>query len=353
MNIESKVSLIAFYLPQYHPIPENDNWWGKGFTEWNNVTKAKPLYRGHKQPKLPADLGYYDLRLPEARQAQADLAREYGLTAFCYWHYWFGNGKRILERPFSEVLTSGKPDFPFCLAWANQTWTGVWHGENNRVLIKQEYFGVRDYEQHFYALLPAFADSRYLKVNNQPVFLVYNPWDIPEPKSFVGIWQDLALKEGLTGIYFIGIDQHQNLNKYNMQGSTWHEPVSHSLIKETFLKESLRSLGFHQRPLRYDYSELVRYALNDPLISDNHYPVIVPNWDNTPRSGKRGLVYESSTPELFGEYLMKAIRLVSGRPADHRIVFIKSWNEWAEGNYLEPDMIHGKRYLEVLKRCTS
>src|SRR5208283_1156501 len=165
--------LIALYLPQYHPIPENDEWWGKGFTEWTNVVKAKPSFRGHRQPHIPADLGFYDLRVPETRIAQAELALEYGIGGFCYWHYWFGEGKKLLEKPFEEVLKSGEPDFPFCLAWANESWTGVWHGSPDKVLREQTYPGSNDDEAHFYYLLTAFRDSRYLKVDDRPIFYVY------------------------------------------------------------------------------------------------------------------------------------------------------------------------------------
>lgn len=171
-----KARIIAFYLPQYHPIPENDAWWGKGFTEWTNVGKAKPLYRGHYQPRVPADLGYYDLRVPETRQAQADMARSYGVEGFMYWHYWFGGGKRLLERPFNEVLASGEPDFPFALAWANETWKGFAHGLANRnTLIEQRYLGEQDYIDHFHAVLPAFRDRRYITVDGKPLFMVYKP----------------------------------------------------------------------------------------------------------------------------------------------------------------------------------
>src|SRR5215468_1528989 len=174
------VRVIAFYLPQYHPIPENDAWWGKGFTEWTNVAKARPLFPGHHQPIVPADLGFYDLRLPETREAQARLARAYGIEAFCYYHYWFA-GRRILERPFNEVLASGQPDFPFCLGWANQTWTGIWHGASNRVLIQQTYGGETDARLHFEAVLQAMLDPRYLRVDGRPVFFLHQPQELPEP----------------------------------------------------------------------------------------------------------------------------------------------------------------------------
>ena len=184
---KNKVRLIALYLPQYHPIPENDKWWGKGFTEWTNVGKAKPLFRGHYQPRVPADLGYYDLRVPETRQAQADMAKNYGIEGFCYWRYWFGNGKQLLERPFNEVLSSGEPHFPFCLGWANHTWMEkLWTvGLKNKTLINQTYPGVADYTAHFYSVLPAFEDKRYIAVDGKPFFLIFNPFDSPEIKVFI------------------------------------------------------------------------------------------------------------------------------------------------------------------------
>src|SRR5262249_40463195 len=199
---EKNVRLIAFYLPQFHPIPQNDKWWGPGFTEWTNVGKAKPLFRGHYQPRLPADLGFYDLRLPETRAAQAALARDANLAGFCYWHYWFA-GERLLERPLNEVVQSGEPDFPFCLGWANQTWTGIWHGAPQRILIEQTYPGPADHERHFYALLPAFQDKRHIRVGDKPLFLIYDPRRLPAATEFMTQWQGLAQKNGLPGIHFV------------------------------------------------------------------------------------------------------------------------------------------------------
>ena len=194
--------LIAFYLPQFHPIPENDLWWGAGFTEWTNVAKAKPLFQRHYQPRSPADLGYYDLRVPEVRVAQAKLARDAGIEGFCYWHYWFA-GKRLLERPFNEVLNSGEPDYPFCLGWANESWSGIWHGAPNRILMEQTYPGTQDYERHFYAVLDAFQDARYIRVRNKPLFVIYRPLEIPKCSAFLEQWQTLASKNGLDGIHFV------------------------------------------------------------------------------------------------------------------------------------------------------
>ena len=178
-----KARAVAFYLPQFFPIPENDQWWGPGFTEWTNTAKARPLFRGHVQPTLPADLGFYDLRVAETRQAQSDLARDYGVEAFVYWHYWFGEGDRILERPFREVLESGAPEVSFCLAWANQSWTGIWHDAGDKVLKHQRYPGPEDDQRHFDAILPAFRDERYLRVDGKPVFYVFRPEELPDARG--------------------------------------------------------------------------------------------------------------------------------------------------------------------------
>ena len=203
--LKNKLRSIAFYLPQYHPIPENDEWWGKGFTEWTNVTKAKPIFRDHYQPHLPADLGYYDLRLPEVRQAQAELAKEYGIGGFCYYHYWF-SGKRLLERPFNEVLASGKPDFPFCLCWANESWSRRWDGQETQVLTKQTYDGVSDTKNHIHWLIKAFKDPRYIRINDKPLFLIYRAKEIPELERMIVIWREEAEKAGLTGLYLCSVD---------------------------------------------------------------------------------------------------------------------------------------------------
>ena len=200
--------IIAFYLPQYHPTPHNDEWWGKGFTEWTNVAKAKPLFGGHYQPKIPADLGFYDLRLPEIREQQAELAREAGIDGFCYYEYWFGNGHEELELPFKEVLESGKPDFPFCLCWANESWyKKFWNNDgaviDKKILAKQTYPGDEDIRNHFFARLNAFRDSRYMKYEGKLIYVIYKPLEHPEVKHFIQVWQQLAKENGLPEFYFI------------------------------------------------------------------------------------------------------------------------------------------------------
>lgn len=365
MEQNRSARLIAFYLPQFHPIPENDVWWGKGFTEWTNVTKAKPLFRGHEQPRLPSDLGFYDLRVSEVREAQAELARDHGIEGFCYWHYWFA-GKRLLARPFEEVLRFKKPDFPFCLAWANEKWSGIWHGNPEHVLIEQTYPGDADYVDHFYAVLSAFQDPRYLKIENKPVFFVYKPYDLPDPKRFTDLWRELALKAGLHGLYFIG----RSISHFWKPSDFGFDAAMPNLLamafkeieryKTTILDRICKKLTGSKkdeiyrkilsRPKIFSYHEVI-CNMNRPLATDfTQFPVIVPNWDNTPRSHINGIVIINSSPVFFSKHLREAIDKVADREFDKRVIFIKSWNEWAEGNYLEPDQKFAAGYLEVIKQ---
>lgn len=340
----ARARAIAFYLPQFHPIPENDLWWGKGFTEWTNVTKAKPLFEGHYQPHLPADLGFYDLRVGESREHQAELARDYGIEAFCYWHYWFA-GKRLIERPFEEMVRSGKPDFPFCLGWANQTWSGIWHGAPNRILIEQSYPGLEDYRAHFEALLPAFRDPRYLRVQGKPLFVIYSPQNLPDARLFTSYWQELAQGAGLTGFHFVAHNV-RDPESYGCQACVDNAPF----VSMDAPLLPVRPLEGERPPKVCSYEDLVRYLADYPL-AQFEYPLVVPNWDNTPRSGANGFVLQGSTPALFQRMMEDAVAKLARRSAPERIVFIKAWNEWAEGNHLEPDRLYGHRYLEAVRDC--
>jgi lipopolysaccharide biosynthesis protein len=345
--------VIALYLPQFHPIPENDEWWGRGFTEWTNAAKAKPLFLGHYQPHIPADLGYYDLRVSETRVLQAEMAKEYGIEAFCYYHYWFA-GKRLLERPFNEVLESGSPDFPFCLCWANQTWTGIWHGAPNKVLIEQTYPGFKDHEKHFQELLKAFMDRRYLTVDGKPVLLIYRPSDIPEIEKVTHFWRKMAEKFGLKGLYLVGYSWDSSWipqeNGFDASITERLPPrrgwVSKRRPVKWLINQIQASLG---KPTVYFYKDITSKLLPDKNFRNNDFPCVIPNWDNTPRSGNNGLVFHESTPELFRIHFKKALQLVKDYLPEQQIVFVKSWNEWAEGNHLEPDLRFGRAYLEVIK----
>ncbi len=361
MKEQNKIRPIALYLPQFHPIPENDKWWGKGFTEWTNVAKAKPLFKGHWQPRLPADLGFYDLRVPEVREAQAQMAKEHGIYGFCYWHYWFA-GKQLIERPFTEVVESGKPDFPFCVAWANQTWEGKWHGlSNEKVLITQTYPGKEDYTAHFYSLLPAFRDERYMTVNGKQLFFVFQPTDIPNPKEFIATWQELAVKEGLQGIHFVGMqmDIDEDPKDFGYDAKV-HKGIYLDQFKVFLAREKWERKYLHPRlwPLVKSKKKLPRiisykdYVAHYPehFLKENEYPWIYPDWDNTPRAGTQGWLFDNASPELFGDLCTRAFGATQNKSDDEKIVIIKSWNEWAEGNCLEPDNKMGMSYLEQFKK---
>lgn len=361
---QPKARVLAYYLPQFHPIPENDEWWGKGFTEWTNVGKAKPLFPGHYQPRVPADLGYYDLRVPETRKAQADMAREYGVEGFVYWHYWFGNGKRLLERPFNEVLASGEPDFPFALAWANETWKGFDYGSNNErnALIEQMYPGDEDYVAHFETILPAFQDKRYITCDGKPIFFIYNTNNLPDLKHFISLWNKLAQESGLKGIYFIAhiqdlytstsIEEYLNTMKNNGFDAINIVNRFRRGVNQLSIPMRIMRKIFHKwlklTPEIFPYDIDVMHTEYDEY--ENVIPTITPNWDHTPRSGYRGVVLKDSTPDKFEKAMKIAIRSVQNKPYDKRMIIIKSWNEWAEGNYLEPDLKFGKAYLEALKK---
>jgi hypothetical protein len=349
-----RARLIAFHLPQFHPTPENDAWWGKGFTEWTNVAKAKPLFRGHYQPHIPADLGFYDLRLPEARHAQAEMAKEYGVGGFCYYHYWFGDGRRILERPVNEILSSGEPDFPFCLCWANHSWNSIWQGTSD-MLMEQRYPGWDDHAAHFDWLLQAFTDPRYLTVDGKPIFAIYRPDDIPDVRKVADFWRERAVKAGLPGLYLIGVSHYApswDPRERGLDASTMQAlPARSGRIprKHLWTRLKLALQGNKHELTIWDYQEVMPMLLRRNQVDWPDYPLVLPNWDNTPRSGMRGLVFENATPDLFRGLLRRAIERVENRPADERIVFLKAWNEWAEGNHVEPDQKWGRAWLEAIK----
>lgn len=361
MISSKKIRAIAFYLPQFHPTAENDKWWGKGFTEWTNVAKARPLFKGHYQPHIPADLGFYDLRLSESREAQAELAKKYGIEGFCYWHYWFGNGKRLLERPFNEVLNSGKPDFPFCLAWANHSWMKkLWDPKatfKDQLLMEQTYPGDEDIRAHFYEVLPAFKDKRYIKVYGCPLFLIYAPLDYKKVSHFISIWRELAVQNGLKGIYFVGQGSMINRKKILDLGFDAFNDATVFGIKE---KKNSFGLLFRKivarlfkYPITYNYADAMRYWIHSEAKESNTIPTIIPNWDHSPRSGAKGLILTNATPKLFQKHVEEVISLIKDKKEEERLIFIKSWNEWGEGNYLEPDLKYGCGHLEAFKRAIT
>lgn len=363
-----KARVIAMYLPQFHPFKENDEWWGKGFTEWTNVGKAEKLFRGHYQPRVPADLGYYDLRCPWVREAQAELAREAGVEGFMYWHYWFGNGKTLMANIFQEVLESGKPDFPFCLGWANHSWSRrTWNSDaalrKDVDLMKQEY-PEGDCEKHFEAVLPAFKDKRYITVDGKPLFVLFEPLSIPNAKQYLEKWQRMAKNEGLKGIHFVGLTKgwENELPKYwesgvnaLTTGNLWmaQTKVNHGYFIQMF-RQKFRKYFPQIAPLdTYPYKKIIKHFFIEMDRLENVYPQIIPNWDRSPRAGRRAVIYTGSTPELFKKHVEEAVQLIANKQPEHRIIFLRSWNEWAEGNYMEPDLKFGKGYIHALREALN
>ncbi len=340
---QQDVRLIAFFLPQFHPIPENDRWWGPGFTEWTNVTRAGPLFPGHYQPHLPADLGFYDLRLRETRAAQADLARRYGISAFCWYHYWF-HGTRLLSEPFDDVLESGQPDFPFALCWANEPWSRRWDGGENDVLQPQAY-SVDDDRNHIRALLPALADSRAFTVEDRPLFAVYRADQLPEPSRTVEVWREEVARAGLPGVHLVAVetgwDAGWDATEVGFDAKVLFQP-QFSLLR----KVPRRDIGAEQ-PEVYDYESAWPRLADAPEVAYRRYGTVFPMWDNTPRRGAAGLVVHGSTPEHYQAWLQVAIERAARESPQHRIVFLNAWNEWSEGCHLEPDSRHGTGYLEA------
>jgi hypothetical protein len=323
VRVSDVARAVAFYLPQFHPIPENDAWWGAGFTEWTNVARARRLYPGHRQPDLPADLGFYDLRLPEAREAQAVLAQQYGVEAFAYWH-----------------------------SWANQTWSGIWHGDADRVLVQQHYPGVEDYRAHFDAVLPAFRDERYLRVGGRPVFYVFRPEELPDAAVFVDLWQGWAREAGLEGLYLVaemsdllgrGV-RYDGVEEDGFDAGVYMRMPAETSPSAMYRMRAYRKLA--GGPEVYPYStDWTSQNLTGPHIQ----PCVYPNWDNTPRSGRGGVVLRGASPKAFGVNVREAVESLASRPADERLLWVKSWNEWAEGNHLEPDLRFGHAWLEALR----
>lgn len=346
------------YLPQFHPIPENDEWWGKGFTEWTNVVKAKPLMRGHYQPHIPTELGFYDLRVPETRIAQAELAREYGIHGFCYYHYWF-DGKLLLERPLREVLESGKPDFPFCMCWANENWTRAWDGGEREILVNQRY-SEEDDIAHIRWLLPYMKDPRYIKVGGKPLFLFFRASKIDRLREMAKIWKEEAVRAGLPGLYLVRFESHAeegDLSSEGMDATAEFQPREANVgpVSPVWLKGRYRKLApkAYRRNRIRDYRRMVWGALERPVASYKRYPCITPSWDNTSRRAPRlpSHVWVGSTPDVYEYWLRESLARFKPYSPEEDFVFINAWNEWAEGNHLEPDQKWGRGYLEATRRA--
>lgn len=357
-----KPRLIAFYLPQFHPIPENDLWWGAGFTEWKTAAAGQPLFRGHYQPHLPSELGCYDLRQPEIRMAQTTLAASYGIDAFCYYHYWF-EGKRLLERPFQEVLDSGRPDFPFCLCWANEPWTRRYDGRSREVLMPQTY-SERDDLEHVRWLSCAFLDPRYVRVDGKPIFLVYRERSLPSPAHTVETWREEAGRLGVGELLICAVESNfreertGDPTQYGFDAAVEFQPDTYAPTAFSSLRMALTycgALNVARCTLRFSqlrsYAHLAATALGKESRKYRRFPCVTPCWDNAARRQRGGaLIYAGSTPSLYEHWLRTVCEreILNGSTG---LVFINAWNEWGEGCHLEPDQRHGRAYLEATLRA--
>lgn len=351
---------LAFYLPQFHPIPENDRFWGAGFTEWTNVRKARPLFDGHYQPHVPADLGYYDLREPGVREQQAALARQYGVDGFVYYHYWF-NGRRLLERPFDEVRASGRPDLPFCLCWANENWTRAWDGGDGQTLVRQQYSGEDDLN-HIRWLAGAFADPRYIRVGGKPLFLVYRAGRLPDPPRTIETWRSEAARLGIGELYLCRVENFPDERtdpgalgfdagvEFQLDWLGLGLATTHPRIP-TLPAPAPQPSTVHT----FEYSNAVALALTRPDPGYRRYRCVSPGFDSTPRRQLTPTIIQRATPDLYAHFLHGVINQFVPFSADENLVFINAWNEWAEGNHLEPDQRWGRGFLEahraVVEHC--
>lgn len=354
-----KPRIITFYLPQYYPTEFNDKWWEPGFTEWTNVAKAKPLFPGHYQPKLPGALGFYDLRVSETRIKQAELAKQAGIESFMYWHYWT-DGKSLLSEIFNEVVKTGKPDFGFCLCWANHTWAkNAWNGFDKSVtLLEQKYPGEEDHIKHFMALLPAFRDTRYTRVNGKLLFAIFAPYNIPHVDQFVSTWNKLAKINKLNGFYFVALNR--NMSKTRELISMGYDAVVEDLMDDfrrnhyaynNILFRVLRK--FLKIPIGNNYKDYCDFFLKKYDVAFRRFPCIYPNWDHSARSGNVATIFRNAEPSIWGRFCMQLFAKCENLPHEENLIFIKSWNEWGEGNYLEPDRRYGMGYINELWKATQ
>lgn len=364
-RLMKQAKLLAFLLPQFHRIPENDAWWGEGFTEWTNVRRAQPLFPGHLQPRVPLENRYYDLSDPSVHDWQAELAQSHGIDGFCYYHYWF-NGTRLLEQPFEIMLARGKPDMPFCLAWANEPWTRAWDGGDREVLMPQDYGGEQDWQRHFDYLLRAFRDPRYIRVDGKPMFLIYRSASIHGCEDMLRLWRRQAEQAGLPGLHLVSMlthfaaDARQNLFDafvefeplYTIHYDLPYWVARRERLMKKWTRFKWRWLGRADRaPNSYSYVDVWK-RIAQRSLRPNHYPGAFADWDNSPRRGlHRSLIMRDFQRRTFAEGIASQIR--KARHAQAEFVFINAWNEWAEGTYLEPDTARGKFFLEAIRAAVN
>jgi hypothetical protein len=352
-HLRSPVRLIAYYLPQYHPIPENDTWWGQGFTEWTNVSKALPRFQGHYQPHLPGELGFYDLRNPEVLQRQAELVRAYGLSGLCFHHYWF-NGKPLLDMPIRLLLDRKDIDLPFCVNWANENWSRRWDGNDSEILIGQSHSPSDDIA--FAASLePLFRDPRYIRVGRRPLLMVYRPKLLPNAAATVRRWRAHFQAAGLDDPYIVMAQAHGDADPrpYGMNAAAGFPPHQCGFDAPP-IQDTLGSIDESNRGTVVRYADMVAAALANQPNSFRLFPGVCPSWDNEARKPGRGFSVHGATPADYHDWLLAACeRALTFPDADERIVFINAWNEWAEGAHLEPDRHLGYAYLAQTARVVA
>ena len=371
------MKIIAFYLPQFHSIPENDEWWGKDFTEWVNVKKAKPLSEDHNQPRVPLNNNYYNLREDKTKIWQADLAKKYGIYGFCYYHYWF-DGHMLLEKPMEQMLENTDIKLPFCICWANEPWTRAWVGEK-KTLIPQRYGNKKEWKEHFEYLLPFLKDDRYIcNDEGKPLFVIYRPEIMECLNDMLDYWQELALESGLPGLAFsyqqLNFDLQKNKDdsrfKYDIEFQPMYSFYNMNKNRFKFLRsvkrtiativerttgKDIRQIGRGNKFVgfnRVSYDDAWNEILKAKPVSKKSVPGAFVDWDNTPRHGEKGRVYIGATPEKLYKYMKQLI--AKAKEEYHTdMIFIDAWNEWAEGAYLEPDTRNGYGYLEAIKKALT
>lgn len=363
------MNVVAFYLPQFHSIPENDEWWGKGFTEWTNVRKAMPLFEGHNQPRVPLNGNYYNLLDPKTLRWQVDLANKYGVGGFCFYHYWF-DGHLLLEKPVEMFLADKSLDLPFCICWANEHWTNQWVSGENKVLIEQRYGGEAEWREHFEYLLPFFKDDRYIRVDGKPLVVLYRPEIVDCLPDMLACWRNLAEENGLGGLvityqhpsYYVYPEKREDLFDYNIEfqptlALTMKKSQKHKILRAIkrrlalFMEKNfnidLRFIGSGTGLSHISYDEIWNTILSMEPTRKNSFPGAFVDWDNTPRRGMKGSLYDGVTVEKFRHYFKEQVKRARNvYSSDYLFMF--AWNEWAEGGYLEPDENRGYGFLEAI-----
>ena len=353
------MKVLALYLPQFHQIPENDKWWGTGYTEWTAVRNAKPLFKGHYEPRIPLDNNYYDLsdESGEVWCWQAKLAREYGVYGFCIYHYWF-EGKQLLHKPMEILRDHKEIDINYCICWANETWSRNWYTQKRTVLLEQTYGDEMSWTKHVEYLKTFFHDDRYIKIDNKPLLNIYQTKEIKKLKEMIKCWNILAIKEGFSGVYIVsgvtakGVDGRDSLldARYEFEpGYVLKNQLNHKNSLVYLLRTGItRFLNqfLSQKQLEHKIDiRMIYKSIEKNKLPDNVFPGTFPQWDNTPRTGNTGFSYINSSPELFKRHL----QTISDKYKDRMFIYINAWNEWGEGAYLEPDNKYRYAYLEAIR----